>query len=172
MSTKALLDRLLGRGRHHTVKLRQRTIKFEADLQAWHRLESGVLIPKGCLSNDVVTDTGVGFMVDAFQNLVELENMNFHDAGTGTGAEAAADTGLGTPFGGSRVSGTQSEPAANQYRTTATIPFTSTLAITEHGIFSASTSGVLWDRSKFTAINVVNGDSIQFQYTLTLTSGG
>lgn len=31
---------------------------------------------------------------------------------------------------------------------------------------------VLWDHKVFSAINVVNGDSIQFTYTLTVTSGG
>lgn len=31
---------------------------------------------------------------------------------------------------------------------------------------------VLWDHKVFSAINVLNGDSIQFTYTLTVTSGG
>lgn len=31
---------------------------------------------------------------------------------------------------------------------------------------------ILWDHKVFSAINVVNGDSIQFTYTLTITSGG
>lgn len=31
---------------------------------------------------------------------------------------------------------------------------------------------VLWDRKQFAAINVANGDSIQFTYTLTVTAGG
>lgn len=31
---------------------------------------------------------------------------------------------------------------------------------------------ILWDRKVFSAINVVSGDSIQFTYTLTITSGG
>ena len=126
----------------------------------------------GLLSRRVVTDTGVAFMVDAFQNLTEIENFNFHDAGTGVGAEAVGNTGLGTPWGGARVTGTQSEPAANQYRSVGTITFNNTFAITEHGIFSASSAGTLWDRSVFSAINVVNTDSIQFTYTLTVTSGG
>ena len=143
-----------------------------AELQAKVIRANGDVEDLGVVSRRVVTDAGVGFIVDAFQNLTELENMNFHDAGTGTNAEAVGNTTLQTPFGGSRVSGTQTEPAANQYRTTATIPFTGTLAITEHGVFSASSSGVLLDRSVFTAINVVNGDSIQFQYTLTVNSGG
>lgn len=31
---------------------------------------------------------------------------------------------------------------------------------------------IMWDHKVFSAINVVNGDSIQFTYTLTVTSGG
>jgi hypothetical protein len=34
------------------------------------------------------------------------------------------------------------------------------------------TRPVMWDHKVFSAINVVNGDSIQFTYTLTFTSGG
>jgi len=35
-----------------------------------------------------------------------------------------------------------------------------------------STRPVMWDRKVFAAINVVNGDSVQFTYTLTISSGG
>jgi hypothetical protein len=126
----------------------------------------------GLLSRRVVTDAGVNFMVDAFQNTAEIENFNFHDAGTGVAAEAVGNTTLGTPWGGARATGTQSEPAANQYRSVGTITFNAAFAITEHGLFSASSSGTLWDRSVFSAINVVNTDSIQFTYTLTVNSGG
>lgn len=136
-----------------------------------HR-KDGTIEDLGVVSRRVVTNNGVAFLVDALQNLVEAESLNFHDCGTGTNAENAADSALQTPYGGSRATGTQSEPASNQYRTVGTISFTSTLAITEHGLFSASSSGTLFDRSVFTAINVVNGDSIQFTYTLTITSGG
>ena len=142
------------------------------NLTATHISADGVRTDLGIVSRRVVTNNGVGYLVDALQNLTEPENLNWHDCGTGTNAEAAADSALQTAFGGSRVSGTQTEPASNQYRTTATIPFTGTLAITEHGLFSANAAGTLFDRSVFTAINVVNGDSIQFQYTLTINSGG
>lgn len=125
----------------------------------------------GVISRRVITNNGVGFIVDAHQNLVELENINFHDCGTGTNAENVADTVLQTPYGGARAVGVQSEPASNQYRSVGTISFTGTLAITEHGIFSASSAGTLFDRSVFTAINVLNGDSIQFTYTVTYTAG-
>jgi len=125
----------------------------------------------GVVSRRVITTTGAGYVVDAFQNIVELENMNWHDSGTGTSSESAGDTALETPAGPARVSGTQSEPTAVQYRTVAIITYTATQNITEHGLFSASTSGVLLDRSVFTAIPVVNTSQIEFTYTLTVDTG-
>ena len=122
----------------------------------------------GVLSRRVVTNNGVAFMVDAFQNIVELESMNYHGAGTGTNAEAAADSGLQTESttalnpDSTRATGTQSEPASNQYRSVGTLTFDATAAVTEHGIFSqaATGGGTLLDRSVFSAINVASGDSI------------
>lgn len=143
-----------------------------AELQATVVRADGSVESLGVLSRRVVTDAGAAFIADAFRNLTEVESFNFHDSGTGTTAEAAGQTALVTPSGVARVSGTQSGPAANQYRTVATITYSSTLAITEHGVFSASTSGTLLDRSVFSAINVASGDSIQFTYTLTITAGG
>ena len=44
----------------------------------------------------------------------------------------------------------------------------------EHGIFSASSAGTLWDRTKFSAINLVgaNGDGIQSTYDMTASGAG
>jgi hypothetical protein len=46
--------------------------------------------------------------------------------------------------------------------------------VTEHGLFSASSAGTLWDRSKFSAINLVgaNGDGLQTTYDMTASAGG
>jgi hypothetical protein len=126
----------------------------------------------GILSRRMVTDAGVAFVAQAFTNTTEVETINFHDSGTGVGAEAVGNTTLGTPTGIARVSGTQSNPAGGQYRSIATITYNAGFAITEHGLFSASTSGTLLDRSVFAAINVVNTDAIQFTYTITFNSGG
>ena len=80
---------------------------------------------------------------------------------------------MGTAYGGARATGTQSTPGStNIYRSVGTVSFTSTLAITEHGLFTASSGGTLFDRSVFSAINVLNGDSIQFTWELTLPAGG
>lgn len=124
----------------------------------------------------IVTTTGVTYMAADFAGggaSPHIGAFNFHDNGTGTNAAATSDTALQTPTGGSRVSGTQSQPGTtNIYRTVATISFTSAFAITEWGLFSASTSGTLWDRRVFSAINVANGDSIQYTYNLTVNAGG
>lgn len=141
---------------------------------------SGERIHYGVVSYRVITSAGVGFIVDAWQNTAELETMIYHGCGTGTTAEASGDTALVTECttalnpDSTRATGTQSEPASNQLRSTGTATFDASAAITEHGLFSqaATGGGTLWDRSVFSAVNVVSGDSIQFQYTATLTAGG
>lgn len=128
------------------------------------------------LGSGVVTTAGVAFMANDFAAVStgtnEITNFNYHASGTGTTAAAIGDTAMQTDSGVARVAGTQSSPAGGQARSVATMAYTSSLAITEWGLFSASSSGTLWDRKVFTAINVVNGDSIQFTYTLTITAGG
>lgn len=99
-----------------------------------------------------------------------LSNFNYHDAGTGTTAEANTQTALVTPWGGARVSGTQTNPSTNIYQSVATITFNDAFAITEHGVFSASSAGDLLDRTVFAAINVGDGDSIQFTFQLTFAA--
>lgn len=140
-------------------------------LFATHIRADGKRTDLGLVCTKVVTDAGVAYLVDCLQGTVEPEVLRFHGCGTGNTAESAAQTALVTETG-SRVSGTLTEGAsANIFRTVATIAFTSTLAIVEHAVFSASTAGTMLDRSLFAAINVVNGDSIQFTYELTLPSG-
>jgi len=121
----------------------------------------------------VVTDAFVAFIVDQMQTETsEFGDLNFHDSGTSSTAENASDTGLGTKVETGRATGTQGEGAsANIYQSVGTIAYTATRAIVEHGIFTASSGGTLGDRSVFSAINVVNGDSIQFTYELTFPSG-
>jgi hypothetical protein len=129
----------------------------------------------GTISRRKVTDVFVNALVDTLHNNMPTNfvNYKYHDCGTGTNAENQTDTALQTPYGGSRATGTQTEGAsANIYQSVGTISFTSTLAITEHGLFDAATSGTLMDRSVFSAINVISGDSIQFTYSLTCSAGG
>lgn len=126
----------------------------------------------GLVSTKVVTTAGVNYIVDGLQaNTTDISLFRFHGSGTGTTAEAIGQTALVTEVA-TRTSGTQTEGAsANIYRTVGTITYSGTFAITEHGIFSASSAGTMLDRSVFSAINVLSGDSIQFTYELTVPAG-
>ena len=134
----------------------------------------------GLASVAVVTDAGVGFIVDAFTNAVEAELQNFHGIGTGTRTEDVTETALETELtteynpNSTRATGTQDQPSANIYRTIGTNAVDASVAITEHGILSqaATGGGVLLDRSLFAAINLTSGDSLQSTYQLTVNSGG
>jgi len=96
----------------------------------------------------------------------------FHDSGVGVTGANISDTDIETTDGESRVAGTQVEASSVIYRSVGTIAYTTTKAITEHGLFNIITGGILMDRHTFSAINVDNGDSIQFTYELTCTAGG
>jgi hypothetical protein len=134
---------------------------------------NGETVNYGVISRRVVTTAFVNFVVDQLQTETSVfGDYKFHDSGVGTTAENITDTAMETTDGESRVTGSQTESAANAYRSVGTISYTTTKAITEHGLFNDVSAGTLMDRSVFSAINVVNGDSIQFTYTLTLTAGG
>lgn len=148
-------------------------------LRLVHLSRAGAPRDYGLVSTRVVTTAGVGFMIDAWQNLVEMELMKFHGIGTGVTGEAVGDTGLvaelSTQYStdSTRATGTLAEAAANIFRTVGTVTVDAGVAITEHGVFSQASApgGVLLDRSVFAAVNLVSGDSLQLTYDYTLTAG-
>lgn len=135
----------------------------------------GVWIDYGVVGMRGVTDAGVAFLNDDWENDAQnITTMNFHAFGTGIAAEMNSDTLLGTEVE-TRETGTKSQPAANQLETVATHTFGATFVIAEHGIFSVITFNTitLWDRTLFGAtIGVDSGDQIQATYTCTLNAGG
>jgi len=162
------------------LRLRQ-LLALNIPVQDLAREFPGTVVDYGTISYRVVTDTGVAYLANNFAAGGQLiANFKFHGFGTGTTAEAAGDSALVTELttqynpDSTRPTGSQSS-SAGVYTTVGTLSPDSggTIAITEHGIFSASSAGTLWDRSKFSAINLVAGsDSLQVTYALTLTSGG
>jgi hypothetical protein len=136
----------------------------------------------GIVGRKVVTDAGVAFIVDAFQNSVELENLKFHALGTGTTAESAAQTALVTELtteytGNVRATGTTTEGAtANIYRTvgTNTMDEAPGAALREHAVMSqaATGGGTMLDRTLYSAITLASGDALQSTYELTCSAGG
>lgn len=142
---------------------------------------SGERVYFGTLGYRVVTNAGVAFLVDDWDGSVtDITNFKYHGCGTGTTAEAAGDTALVTESttalnpDSTRATGTQSQPSANILQSVGTVTFDASAAITEHGLFSqaATGGGTLWDRTVFSAINVVSGDSIAYTYSMTASAGG
>lgn len=133
----------------------------------------GTTVDYGTVGRRSVTTAFCAFMVDQLQTETSVfGDFKFHDSGVGTTAENVANTGIETTDGEGRATGTQTEGTSVEYKSVGTISYTTTKAITEHGLFNDATAGTLLDRTVFTAVNVVNGDSIQFTYTLTVTAGG
>lgn len=138
-------------------------------------IREGEIINQRDLGSGLVTTAGVNYMAaDMAGGASDISAFTFHGTGIGAVAAVIGDTALGNATGApARVSGTSTQPGTvNIFRQVATVAYTSTLAITEWGLFSAVTTGTMWDRKTFTAINVVSGDSIQFTYELSIAAGG
>lgn len=141
---------------------------------------SGEEVDYGLASLRVVTNAGVAFLVNAWQNIVEMESLKFHGVGTGTNAEAAGDTALQTELttqynpDNTRATGSLGETAANVFQTVATNTFDASVAATEHGLFSqaATGGGTLWDRTVYAVQNFASGEAQQATYSMTATAGG
>ena len=138
------------------------------------------------LGSGLVTAQGVQYMGAQWKTPGAVD-ITYHDSSTGVTAAAVTDTALAVAPAatvGDRAVGSTSTSAnsGNNYNlvSVATQSYTGTLAITEWGFFRLARlaaaappgSDTMWDRKVFAAINVGTGDSIQFTYTLTITSGG
>jgi hypothetical protein len=158
-----------------------RLSNFYGSLYLTHIKSDGDILELGLASMRVVTTAGVNFIVDAFQNTTELENLKYHGIGTGSNTEASSETALVTESttalnpDSTRATGSTTEGAsANIYRTVGTLTADASIAAIEHGIFSqaATGGGTMLDRSQFSTVNLASGDSLQSTYDLTFSAGG
>lgn len=136
--------------------------------ELWREIKSG----KRVVKDKVITTAYVTFLALMHQTETSvIGDFKYHDSGIGTTGAAVGDTGMETAWGGARSTGTQ-VASTNTYTSVATTTYNATKAITEHGLFSASSGATLMDRHTFAAINVVDTNQIQWTYVLTLTAGG
>lgn len=119
------------------------------------------------LSN-LVTNAGMAGVASRINGSGAEAAFTYIAVGTGTTAAAAGDTALQTELatsGLSRANSTASRVTTDVANDTAqlvnTFTVTGTAAVTESGVLNASSGGVLLARQVFTAVNVVNGDSLQ-----------
>jgi hypothetical protein len=119
------------------------------------------------IPNMVVT-SGLGFISSRMKDTTATA-MTHMGVGTGSTAAALANTALGTALG-SRVSLTSTTVTGAAIAYVATFGAgVSTGAITEAGIFNASTSGTMLCRTVFSVINKGANDTMTITWTITIS---
>jgi hypothetical protein len=116
---------------------------------------------------NLVVTSGLGFIVSRMKDAT-ASVMTHMAIGSGVTAEALGQTALVTELG--RVALTNTTIAANVITYTATFPAgTGTGAVTEAGIFNASSSGTMLSRRVFGVINKASTDSLAVTWTVTVS---
>jgi hypothetical protein len=131
----------------------------------------------GLVSVKEVTAVFTKRLVDAMVTSGDvLDNFNQHKMGSGSTAETDTETALVTARAGAQ--GATGNAAAthgatsNIYRTVGTLTADAAYGCREHGVFNASTGGILLDRSVVTAIDLNTDDIVTWTYELTANAGG
>ncbi len=117
---------------------------------------------------NLVVDTGLAYIASRMKDTT-LNAMSHMAVGEGTTNPAAGDTALEAQLG-SRVSLTSTTVTANAIEYVATFGAgVGTGAVTEAGIFNASTSGTMLCRTEFAVINKGSADSMTITWTVTIS---
>ena len=119
--------------------------------------------------NNLVVSSGLNFIVSRMKDTT-LGAMSHMELGTGTTAAANGNETLEAAISGGRVSLTSTSVSGNQITYVASFPAgTGTGAVTEAGIFNASSSGVMACRTVFPVVNKQAGDSMTVTWTVTVS---
>lgn len=121
--------------------------------------------------NNLITNVGLAEIANLAGNVSSPIAFTYLAVGTGTTAASASNTTLETEItdsGLARASATVSRQTTNVSNDTLQLSKTwsvsGTKSVTEAGILNASSGGTLLGRQVFTAVNVVNGDSLTITY--------
>ena len=143
------------------------TIKITGKLNVKHIGKDGNLIREYNFNNLVVT-AGLAHIAARLVDSGSPDQMTHMGVGSGSTTPALTDTALGSQLG--RVSLTSKVPSGTSVTYTASFPAgTATGAITEAGIFNASSSGTMLCRTTFLTINKGADDTLAVSWVLTLS---
>lgn len=110
----------------------------------------------------VFTQAGEELAADLFDGTAAAPANHYIHWGTGTNVAAKGNTALQTPGAEARVVAVRSQPAADVNRFVATITATSGKTVTEAGLFTASSAGIMPVRGDFTGVVLNTNDRIEF----------
>lgn len=121
---------------------------------------------------NLVVNTGLGHITSRL--LGTSSNVMSHMAlGSGTTAAAAGDTALESQLGSRKALTSSTQSGSNNESIVYVATFSAgeaTGAVTEAGIFNASTSGTMLCRTVFSVVNKAAGDTLQVTWTLTFSA--
>lgn len=119
----------------------------------------------------VLTDAGRAVLTNRIKG--SGTEPNYVAWGTGAGTAAVGDTTLNTESAESRTAGTNTRQTTSvtndTYQVVGTITATATRAITNAGLFDASTAGNLFIHGDHATVNLSTGDSIQYTISVQFT---
>ena len=143
-------------------------LKLRGDLGLVLRDKDGNIKEERTEKNLIVS-AGLNFICDRMEGTSEAV-MSHMAVGSGSTAAAAGDTDLGSILG-------SREALDSTTVSTNTITYVSSFeagdgtgAITEAGIFNASTGGTMLCRTVFSVINKAADDTLQITWTITLSA--
>jgi hypothetical protein len=140
-------------------------------IKATGRLNIQILGPDGNIKDsqnvdNLVVTTGLNFIASRMRD-ASATVMSHMAVGSGTSAAIAGNTTLGTEL--SRVALSSTTNTNNSVAYTATFGTgVGTGAITEAGLFSASTGGTMLCRTVFSVVNKEAGDTMVVTWTVTI----
>lgn len=142
-------------------------LKLRGDVALVLRDKNGNVKEERKIKN-LIVNTGLNFICDRMKN--DETAMSHMALGSGSTAAAASDTALGTQLG-SREALDSDTVSSN------TITYTSSFeagdatgAVTEAGIFNATSGGTMLCRTVFAVVNKSADDSLSVTWTITLTA--
>lgn len=140
-------------------------------IKATGRLNIQVIGPDGTIKEEQTVDNlvvtaGLNFIASRIRD-ASANVMSHMAVGSGTAPAAAANTALGTELG--RVALTSTTVTNNQVAFVATFGAgVGTGAVTEAGLFNASTSGTMLCRTVFSVVNKEAADTMSITWTVTI----
>lgn len=149
-------------------------MKSLENLKATGALRVVVTDQSGSVTRDVefknlVVSAGLNYIVSRMKDATATA-MSHMELGTGTTAAAAGNTALEAAIAGSRTALTSSTVSSNSITYVATFGAgVGTGAVTEAGLFNASSAGTMLCRTVFPVVNKQAGDSMVVTWTVTVS---
>jgi hypothetical protein len=169
---------------------------FQENALAWRLLKHGILSPQWItrwyapliapflgdygfakVAPNKIVNAGLALVAGLMNGSGSPTTPTYIAVGTGTTAVAATDTTLVTETatsGLTRAAATVSLQTTSVTNDTAqwlkSFTVTGSVAVTESGVFNASSNGTMLCRQTFSAVNVVNGDTFQVTWKIQATS--